>query len=165
MANKVTGLSTDDLNTMFNVTDEKREKMKSFEGKRMLTMPSPADKKGIVVRLLWSKDANGNPVFAKTIESEHLPFGGKMNVITVEEQGDEGEECEIAYSKSLHYSLTKLADTRGIKLEDLIGKWIKINSEEYESNKAPSGKAIAYRATYREDLNSVVGNAPVSSQF
>ena len=38
MANKVTGLSTDDLNSMFDVTDVKREKMKSFEGKRMLTM-------------------------------------------------------------------------------------------------------------------------------
>ncbi len=162
------GVGLDELDKMFDVTDEKKQNMAAFKGKRRIELPEVGDKVGITIRPLWSKDDAGRPVPILIVKSDSPKMksaDGTMKLMTVEVEGSPGEEVTIAYGASLHYSFTGFVESRKLKFEDIFGKWFKIVAEEYDNSKAPSGKAIGYRAIYREDLNSVVPKASASSQF
>ncbi len=156
---ETTGVNIDDLDKMFDVTEEKKKNMASFKGKQMLKMPAVGDKKGIIIRPLWSKDDNGNPapiVIVKSDSPKMKSADGTMKLMTVETQDDPGIEYTIPYGSSLHYSFVGIVESHHWKFEDVFGKWFKLTADEYENKKAPSGKAIGYRVVLREDLNTVV---------
>lgn len=163
------GVGLDELDKMFDVTDEKKKNMAAFKGKRRIELPGVGDKNGLTIRPLWSKDDLGNPVPIMIVKSDSPKMksaDGTMKLMTVEVYDSPGEEVTIAYGASLHYSFTGFVESRGLKFEDIFGRWFKIVAEEYDNSKAPSGKAIGYRAVYREDLNSVVNTkGSASSQF
>jgi len=165
---ETTGVQTGDLDKMFDVTDEKKQNMASFKGKQMLKMPEVGDKKGIVIKPKWSDDGSGNavPVVKITSDSPKMKSADKsMTLMTVEDYDDQGVEYTIPYGKSLHYSFTGLVTSKGWKYEDIFGKWFKLTAEKYDNDKAPSGKATAYRVTLREDLNTVVSSSNAASKF
>ncbi len=162
------GVKLEDLDAMFDVTEEKKQNMAAFKGKRRIELPEVGDKEGITIRPIWSKDDNGQPVPILIVKSDSPKMkspDGTMKLMTVEEQSSPGEEVTIAYGSSLHYGFVGWAQSRGLKYEDIFGKFFKIVAEEYDNSKAPSGRAIRYRPIYREDLNSVVPKGSASSQF
>lgn len=164
------GVTLNELDALFEVTEEKKQNMAAFKGKRRIELPEVGDKNGLVIRPLWSKDDSGNPVPIIIVKSDSPKMkspDGTMKLMTVEEESSPGEEVTIAYGSSLHYGFVGLTQSRGWKFEDIYGKWFKIVAEEYDNSKAPSGRAIRYRPIYREDLNTnVVGKGrSASSQF
>ncbi len=170
---EVTGVRIEDLDAMFNVTEEKKKNMAAFKGKRTLKLPEVGNKTGITIKPKWSTDEKGNPAPILRVKSDSPKMrsaDGTMPIMTVEELDAPGEECSIPYPKSLHYSFTGFIESRGLKYEDIFGKWFRVTAEEYPNSLADSGVAKAYRASFREDLNKVIkGNGsaskPVGSQF
>lgn len=148
------GLSLDDLNKMFEVTDEKKKNMASFKGKIMMKLPKIGDKKGIIVKPKLSKDDNGNLVPILQIKNDKLMSVDKtMKLLTVEDYEDQGVEYTIPYGSTLHYSFVGIVESHQWKFEDIFGKWFKITAADFKTDKAETGTGTAYRASYREDLN------------
>ncbi len=166
---ETTGVKVDDLDAMFNVTDEKKKNMANFKGKTMLKMPAVGDRKGVVISPRWSKDDKGTTVPIVIVKSDSPKMksaDGTMKLMAVEVFDDQGTEYTIPYGSSLHYSFVGIVESHAWKYEDIFGKWFKLTADEYDNAKAPSGKAVGYRVTLREDLSKVL-KAPgsVASEF
>ncbi len=162
---ETTGVNIGDLDAMFNVTDEKKKNMANFKGKTVLKMPAVGDRKGVVVSPRWSKDDKGNPcpiVIVKSDSPKMKSADGTMKLMAVEVFDDQGTEYTIPYGSSLHYSFVGIVESHGWKFDDIYGKWFKLTAEEYDNEKAATGKAVGYRVTLREDLSKVL-KAPGSA--
>lgn len=135
MAENVFGSDVDELNTMFGMTEEKRQKIAGI--KNRAKMPDPAKKGDILtVKALYYKDKNGKADYYKKVTGEK--FKTPAIFINVEELDAPGIEKDLQVPKTLYQSIDRELSNRGFTFVDLPGKVMTITADYWTS--APRAK-------------------------
>jgi hypothetical protein len=115
---KTTGASFQELMSAFSTTEEKIEKRMGIKDK--VTMPVP-NSDNLTIRLLWSKDDNGNPI--SVMKKENPAFRDGVAYFMTCELVDKAGEKQLSLSKSLFGSMAAACKEKNLAFPDeIIGK-------------------------------------------
>ncbi len=135
MATNEYGSDADELDKLFDMTDEKRAKIAGI--KKRVKMPDP-EKKGDsrTVRVLYYKGNDGRTDYYKKVSGEK--FKSPAIFLNVEELDAPGIEEDLQVPKTLYQSITRELSNRGLTIVDIPGKILSVTADYWTS--APRAK-------------------------
>lgn len=135
MATNEYGSDADELNKLFDMTEDKRAKIAGI--KKRVKMPDP-EKKGDTrnVRVLYYKGADGKADYYKRVSGDK--FKTPAIFLNVEELDAPGIEEDLQVPKTLYQCIDRELSNRGLTIVDLPGKILSVTADYWTS--APRAK-------------------------
>ena len=129
MAESDFGSSQEELDKIFDMNAEKREKIADIRGR--IGMPNP-DKPGdaVNVRVLYYKKGDENDLFKKVSGEK---FTNTAVFLNVEEVEQPGIEKDLGLSKTLYQGIDRELTNRGLAWKDLPGKILTMTADYWTS--------------------------------